>query len=136
MMILTGLRSEQARTPAWTDRILWKGDILRQLQYMSALLRCSDHRPVFAVFDCEITLIDEPKKTAMCREIYERLRPNQAIHEPDLLDFSGDDVKFGSSPQNIPRSDTDNGTLFTQLLLICNNLQVADALFFFFFFFL
>ncbi|XP_062194958.1 type IV inositol polyphosphate 5-phosphatase 9-like isoform X2 [Phragmites australis] len=39
------------RTPAWCDRILWRGKGMRQIQYESCgSYRLSDHRPVRAVF--------------------------------------------------------------------------------------
>lgn len=37
--------SEKQRIPGWTDRILFKGAQLNQLQYSRAELRTSDHRP-------------------------------------------------------------------------------------------
>src|SRR6187551_2244518 len=51
--------SEKARIPAWTDRILRKGSNLKQLAYNSAPLRFSDHRPVYAVFQCLVSMVDE-----------------------------------------------------------------------------
>jgi hypothetical protein len=37
--------SEKQRIPGWTDRILFKGAHLKQLQYSRAELYTSDHRP-------------------------------------------------------------------------------------------
>jgi len=42
--------SEKARIPAWCDRVLRKGDNIRQIHYNDAPLRFSDHRPVYATF--------------------------------------------------------------------------------------
>lgn len=66
--------SEKARIPAWTDRILRKGTNLRQIHYNSAPLRFSDHRPVFATFECKVSIVDESIREALSREIYERRR--------------------------------------------------------------
>lgn len=66
--------SEKARIPAWTDRILRKGSIIRQISYDSAPLRFSDHRPVFATFICMISVVDEKLKSAMSKEIYDHRR--------------------------------------------------------------
>jgi hypothetical protein len=37
--------SEKQRIPGWTDRILFKGEQLKQIQYNRAELYTSDHRP-------------------------------------------------------------------------------------------
>lgn len=63
---------EKARIPAWCDRILRKGDILKQINYTTAPLRFSDHRPVYATFQCTISDVDEMKKRNMSQEIYSR----------------------------------------------------------------
>ncbi|KAL6834790.1 SacI homology domain-containing protein [Trichoderma camerunense] len=64
--------SEKARIPAWTDRVLRKGAILRQTAYDSAPLLFSDHRPVYATFECRISLIDEVQRNAISHELYDR----------------------------------------------------------------
>lgn len=64
--------SEKARIPAWTDRILRKGPNLRQLAYNCAPLRFSDHRPVYALFDCTVNIVDEPIRDKISREVYLR----------------------------------------------------------------
>lgn len=64
--------SEKARIPAWCDRILRRGTNLRQIDYNMAPLRFSDHRPVFATFECTITIIDEANKTALSKKLYDK----------------------------------------------------------------
>ncbi|KAK3995355.1 putative inositol-1,4,5-trisphosphate 5-phosphatase [Cladorrhinum sp. PSN332] len=66
--------SEKARIPAWTDRILRKGTNLRQLAYNSAPLRFSDHRPVYAIFECTVSIVNERVRDQIRRQIYERRR--------------------------------------------------------------
>ena len=68
-LTLTSTR-EKARIPAWCDRILRKGEILKQINYTTAPLRFSDHRPVYATFQCAVSAIDEVRKEALGREIY------------------------------------------------------------------
>lgn len=66
--------SEKMRIPAWTDRILSRGENLRQLRYGYAEdIIFSDHRPVYATFLAKITVIDEMKKSALFSEIYEAI---------------------------------------------------------------
>ena len=67
-------RSEKARIPAWCDRILRKGDVLKQLSYSTAPLFFSDHRPVLATFRCTINMIDEEIKQRLNQESYQRRR--------------------------------------------------------------
>ncbi|TAQ88403.1 hypothetical protein B7494_g3278 [Chlorociboria aeruginascens] len=66
--------SEKARIPAWTDRILRKGTIFRQTNYNTALLRFSDHRPVYATFYCTVSIINESHRESLSRDIYEKRR--------------------------------------------------------------
>ncbi|KAG8907006.1 inositol polyphosphate 5-phosphatase [Tulasnella sp. 403] len=61
--------SEKQRIPAWTDRILYRGLNISLNTYSRAELRGSDHRPVYAFFDCEVLIIDTAKKNALQDEI-------------------------------------------------------------------
>lgn len=45
---------ENPRTPAWCDRILWRGKGLKNISYTRGHLRLSDHRPVNATFAVDI----------------------------------------------------------------------------------
>lgn len=64
--------SEKARIPAWTDRILRKGTNIRQLSYNCAPLRFSDHRPVYATFQCVVNIVNEEVREKISRQLYER----------------------------------------------------------------
>ncbi|KAF3769058.1 hypothetical protein M406DRAFT_249144, partial [Cryphonectria parasitica EP155] len=64
--------SEKQRIPAWTDRILRKGPNLRQLAYNCAPLKFSDHRPVYALFECQVSIINEAQRDKISREVYLR----------------------------------------------------------------
>ncbi|KAI9781967.1 MAG: inositol polyphosphate 5-phosphatase [Geoglossum umbratile] len=66
--------SEKARIPAWCDRILRKGSNLRQINYNTAPLRFSDHRPVYATFQCTVSLVNEQLKERLSQDIYEHRR--------------------------------------------------------------
>ncbi|XP_008660352.1 type IV inositol polyphosphate 5-phosphatase 9 [Zea mays] len=47
-------RRHKRRAPAWCDRILWRGEGIRQARYGRCESRLSDHRPVRAVFTVEV----------------------------------------------------------------------------------
>ncbi|GAV80480.1 Exo_endo_phos domain-containing protein, partial [Cephalotus follicularis] len=48
---------KKRRTPAWCDRILWRGDGIEQLSYIRGESRFSDHRPVCGVFQVGVEII-------------------------------------------------------------------------------
>ncbi|SCU89008.1 LADA_0E13190g1_1 [Lachancea dasiensis] len=75
--------SEKLRIPAWTDRILSRGESLRQTSYGSAdNIIFSDHRPVYATFSSLVTVVDEKLRSNLTTQIYERLTEQLA----DLTD--------------------------------------------------
>jgi endonuclease/exonuclease/phosphatase family metal-dependent hydrolase len=85
--------SEKSRVPAWTDRVLRKGDNLRQINYNIASLRFSDHRPVYATFLCEISIINENVRDALQAKLYSQRKAafisgvsSGTLIEPDELD--------------------------------------------------
>ncbi|XP_022870252.1 type I inositol polyphosphate 5-phosphatase 5-like, partial [Olea europaea var. sylvestris] len=47
---------KKRRTPAWCDRILWRGNGIEQLSYIRGESRFSDHRPVCAVFAVKVEM--------------------------------------------------------------------------------
>ncbi|KAF2789262.1 hypothetical protein K505DRAFT_96534 [Melanomma pulvis-pyrius CBS 109.77] len=111
--------SEKARIPAWCDRILRKGDNIRQINYDSAPLKFSDHRPVYATFQCLINKIDEKKKEQLSQEIYRQrrtvvgdTRATGAMEDTDDEDLIGyDSIEPGLPPASSDRRKwwLDNG---------------------------
>ena len=94
-VMLTSSR-EKARIPAWCDRILRKGEILKQVNYTTAPLRFSDHRPVYATFLCSVSTVDEVRKEILGREIYAKRRSevgttanarNDDFYDEDILGY-------------------------------------------------
>ncbi|KAL9149894.1 hypothetical protein ABFS82_12G134900 [Erythranthe guttata] len=47
---------EKRRTPAWCDRILWKGQGMKQMSYTRGESRFSDHRPVSSLFSVQLCI--------------------------------------------------------------------------------
>ncbi|KAK4182630.1 putative inositol-1,4,5-trisphosphate 5-phosphatase [Podospora australis] len=103
--------SEKARIPAWTDRILRKGTNLRQLAYNSAPLRFSDHRPVYAVFECTVSIVKERLRDKISREIYDRRRAEVGGDTANLAadDESEDEdlIGYDAIEPGLPPSSSD-----------------------------
>ncbi|CCH58977.1 hypothetical protein TBLA_0B01340 [Henningerozyma blattae CBS 6284] len=61
--------SEKARTPSWTDRILYKGS-LKPIYYSDSPIMTSDHRPVCGLFGVKTTLINQKVKSTLMKNLY------------------------------------------------------------------
>ncbi|KAI9085854.1 hypothetical protein K1719_032268 [Acacia pycnantha] len=55
-VVHTSKSKEKRRTPAWCDRILWKGEGLKQNCYVRGESKFSDHRPVYSLFSVKVDL--------------------------------------------------------------------------------
>ena len=101
---------EKARIPAWTDRVLRKGDNLRQINYNTAPLRFSDHRPVYATFQCTISVVNEPVREAISREIYDKRRPEVGEITTNIKGIENDDddlIGYESIAPGLPPASSD-----------------------------
>lgn len=81
--------SEKCRAPAWTDRVLWRRRKTLQdscdtvydwsngklIHYGRAELKQSDHRPVIAVIDIEISQIDPDRRKNVFHDVIGDLGP-------------------------------------------------------------
>jgi len=104
--------SEKARIPAWCDRVLRKGDNIRQINYACAPLRFSDHRPVYATFQCLVSKVDEKKKDQLSQELYERRKEvvgdTRASAEAGLEDTDDEDLLgYESVEPGLPPASSD-----------------------------
>ncbi|EEB05068.1 inositol-polyphosphate 5-phosphatase [Schizosaccharomyces japonicus yFS275] len=72
--------SDKHRVPAWTDRILFRGEVIPET-YGCCPLYASDHRPIYGTFRMKITKTDKAKKKKMFNDFYTSRK--QAIHEND-----------------------------------------------------
>lgn len=86
------------RSPAWCDRILWRGAGLRQTRYDRCESRLSDHRPVRAVFTVEV---DAPRNLNSLRSFFMSERFDRAGRSPADQLLRKDDVvnsaRFGDT---------------------------------------
>ncbi|KAH8675997.1 SacI homology domain-containing protein [Xylariales sp. PMI_506] len=101
--------SEKARIPAWTDRILRKGTNIRQLSYNSAPLKFSDHRPVYATFQCIVSIVDEARRSQISQELYERRKAD--VGQGTALDFDESDeedlIGYDAIEPGLPPASSD-----------------------------
>nr|CAH8853508.1 unnamed protein product [Trichobilharzia regenti] len=118
--------SEKARSPAWTDRILWRrvklafpktdedGIVCMQnnspdvkwnpgqlLLYNRAELKTSDHRPVGAIFDIEVHVITRQSRRKVISEVIEDFGPINATVQLRLEILEGNS-KRQISEDNLP----------------------------------
>ncbi|XP_039066589.1 type I inositol polyphosphate 5-phosphatase 8-like isoform X1 [Hibiscus syriacus] len=63
-VVQTSNSKEKQRIPAWCDRILWKGEGIKQMWYSRGELRFSDHRPVYSLFSVQVNSANYPISTA------------------------------------------------------------------------
>ncbi|CAO3627744.1 unnamed protein product [Cunninghamella blakesleeana] len=64
--------SEKQRVPGWTDRIIYKGEKLKQIQYTRSELYTSDHRPVLALFEIDVLILNNDAKVKLEKELYKK----------------------------------------------------------------
>lgn len=62
--------SEKKRTPAWCDRIYYRGAVgkITPLKYERHEVYASDHRPVSGVFVANVKMVDPPRKQKVWNE--------------------------------------------------------------------
>lgn len=77
--------SEKKRSPAWCDRLLYRGKgRIQQVEYRRHEVRVSDHRPVTGKFNLTIKRIS-PKKRAVawieCQQRFEAAKDNEVFQE-------------------------------------------------------
>lgn len=103
--------SEKARIPAWTDRILRRGQNLRQLSYNSAPLRFSDHRPVYGTFECTVSIVNEKRREAISSELYDRRKAELGDTSASIMDIEETDdedlIGFESLEPGLPAASSD-----------------------------
>ena len=90
--------------------MLRKGDILKQINYSTAPLRFSDHRPVYATFQCAVSDIDEEKKEALSHEVYDKRKADIGDTTANAKDDDLDDddlMGYESIAPGLPPASSD-----------------------------
>jgi len=74
---------EKKRTPAWTDRVLWRGDFdINILEYGRAELTHSDHKPVYAVFSILVRELEPQKLNKLLFDLRRRIDHDEMASQP------------------------------------------------------
>lgn len=87
--------SEKNRPPAWCDRILWKGEKIELLAYRShPELRVSDHKPVSAIFQSTVKVINQEKYRKIYQEGIKKFDKEENEILPQVV-VDQNDLNFG-----------------------------------------
>ncbi|CAG7831959.1 unnamed protein product [Allacma fusca] len=100
--------SEKNRSPAWCDRILWKGDGIEQIDYTSLnAYTLSDHKPVSSLYTANVKVINPTKY----RRVYEEALKKMDKLENEFLPQVTVDIPGGNLAPHSNRNEIHFGKI-------------------------
>ena len=81
------------------------------MSYTTAPLRFSDHRPVYATFQCAVSSVDEVRKETLDREIYAKRRLEVGNTTANARNNDNDDediIGYESIAPELPPASSDH----------------------------
>eukprot|EP00457_Paulinella_chromatophora_P003684 gb/GEZN01003692.1/.p1 GENE.gb/GEZN01003692.1/~~gb/GEZN01003692.1/.p1 ORF type:complete len:695 (-),score=82.46 gb/GEZN01003692.1/:30-2060(-) len=96
---------KKVRMPAWTDRIQWAGDHIKQISYTRAELMVSDHKPVSSLFSVEAQLIVPEKRKEVCMSLTRQLDTWENENIPKVK-LSAKELFFPQATFDVPETRT------------------------------
>lgn len=81
------------------------------MSYTTAPLRFSDHRPVYATFQCAVSSVDEVRKETLDREIYAKRRLEVGNTTANARNNDNDDediISYESIAPELPQASSDH----------------------------
>ena len=95
--------SDKQRVPSWTDRILTKGSNIKPIAYNSvSSIKFSDHRPVYALFEVSVSVIDEERADEIYSQLYYKRRN-------DLMTPDDESIQESSHRQKQSQNKSQSG---------------------------
>jgi len=94
---------DEKKTPAYCDRILWRGDKIKQLRYSAhSEPKCSDHRPVSSMLVAEIRIMGKNWKEIDAESVIRKIREEQQQRKQvfEHLTLSKDNPLYTSDPED------------------------------------
>ncbi|CCK71757.1 uncharacterized protein KNAG_0H03430 [Huiozyma naganishii CBS 8797] len=104
--------SEKARTPSWTDRIVYKGTNLHPLAYSDAPLLISDHKPIYGAYRAKVKSTNDEEKVKLTKQLFEKYKVMHPDETSSLnsqllnlgLEGGSNDILSRELPSTIPSS--------------------------------
>jgi len=112
---------KKTRMPAWCDRIQWRGEGVKQLEYRRAECQCSDHKPVCALHTVPFQMVVQEKREEVHSVISRSVDQWENQQKPKVT-LSDSQISFVNTAMDTPVSQTffieNSGQVLVQFSLV------------------